>query len=339
MADHTAPEPTSTGPSSMWIDPDSEVPSGILLSDRIRFYVETTNLISPFSEDLLGPASYALTLGAEYWDASNLSGDPPLFTLESGQTLTIPPNSIVFVSTRETLNIPFYIAARFNLKLRLLYEGLLVGAGPQVDPGFRGRLSCPLHNISSQPIRLNAGETFAVIDFAKTTPFAEQEALTTDTISLEKVREQGESKQLKGKHGMPCLTFPRTKLDREPVKGYLPVGKIVSSSVAGLEKSTKENETKINEGLKKLDNAVNRINLISFITVIVVAVSLGTYFYAAINWTRSMRDDAVNLSEKNSDVRFKQEKESLESQIRALEKRLEKLENSQQSSGRTISGN
>lgn len=338
MADNAAPEHPSIDVSAMWIDPDGEAVPGILLSDRIKFYVDNIGLISPFSDDLLGPASYALTLGSEYWHASDLLGEFPVSTLEPGQTLVIPPNSIVIVSTRETLNMPFYIAARFNLKLRLLYEGLLVGAGPQVDPGFRGRLSCPLHNISSQAVRLNAGETFAVIDFAKTTPFAERERLTGAT-SLDKIRERGERRELKGKNGAPCLTFPQAKLDREPVKGYLPVGKVVSSSVAGLEKRTKKNEVKINEGLKKLDETVNRINLLSFVTVVVVAVSLGTYFYAAINWTRSMRDDAVNLSDQRSINRLQQEKLSWEFQMRDLEKRLEKLEKSQQSPRANSPGN
>src|SRR5688572_1063630 len=144
-----------TNEAAHWVDPDSKVQGGILLSDRIIMYVEKVGLIEPFNAKNLGPASYDLTLGKECW-SSDHARETGLSQriLADGEHLIIPPNSIVFVSSSETLNLPFYLIARFDLKLRFLHEGLLVGTGPQVDPGFRGLLSCPLHNISSEKITL-----------------------------------------------------------------------------------------------------------------------------------------------------------------------------------------
>lgn len=321
--------PLLTDSDPMWIDPDSDVKGGMLLSDRIKYYVERVKLIEPFDDGFLGPASYALTLGPEYWYAENPkehNSTKPL--LRAGDTLRVPPNSIVFVSSAETLNLPFYIAGRFNLKLKLIYEGLIVGAGPQVDPGFRGRLSCPLHNISDQAVFLNAGETFAIIDFQKTTPFAEQERWSSE-ITYAEVRRKGETYLLKGKDGFPCITFPVDKLDRVPIKGYLPFGKLVSSSVAGMEEKVEKNQIEITEGLKKLDDAVNRVNLVAFVTVVVVTISLGTYFFAAVNWSRSMRDDAVKVTDENT--KQQDEKQALEHRIRDLEARVKQLQTQNQS--------
>src|SRR5205823_1683477 len=82
--------------------------------------------------------------------------------------LEIPSNSIVFVSMQQFVRLPHYIAARFDLAIEFIYQGILLGTGPQVDPGFQGYLSCPLHNISNESVYIQLGHPFAKMDFAKT---------------------------------------------------------------------------------------------------------------------------------------------------------------------------
>jgi len=43
--------------------------------------------------------------------------------------------------------------------------------GPQVDPGYQGKLFCPLYNLSNKTIKLRYGDTIATIDFVRTTPY------------------------------------------------------------------------------------------------------------------------------------------------------------------------
>jgi hypothetical protein len=50
-----------------------------------------------------------------------------------------------------------------------VYAGILLGTGPQVDPGFSGKLSCPLYDLTNVDILITRGEDFATIDFEKTT--------------------------------------------------------------------------------------------------------------------------------------------------------------------------
>jgi hypothetical protein len=71
------------------------------------------------------------------------------------------------------LDLPFYVVGRFNVRVSWVYNGVLLGTGPQVDPGFSGCLSCPLYNLTDLDIIIKRDEDFATIDFEKTTTFLE----------------------------------------------------------------------------------------------------------------------------------------------------------------------
>ena len=311
------PNTTSSQASSMWLDPDTSSSSGVLLSDLIRFYAERVNLIDPFNDSNLAPASYDLTLGIECWYSQHLrdTGEPKRI-LTPGEQLILPPNSITFVSTTEKLNMPFYLAARFNLKLRLLHEGLLIGAGPQIDPGFSGRLSCPLHNISSEKISLRCGDSFAVIEFHKTSTFA-REAHLNAKMGIEEVRSLGESGNLKGIGGYPCFTFPARSLDREPIRRYVPPGRLVSSSLEGIEGEQRKLGEQVHQEIADFRTQMRTLNILAYIAVIAVALSLGTYFFAVVNWNKSVNDSTIRAEE-----RIK----VLESEKNTIERRLKDLE-------------
>jgi hypothetical protein len=63
--------------------------------------------------------------------------------------------------------MPAYIGARFNLLIRDVYRGLLVGTGPLVDPGFNGKLSIPIHNFTTREYIIRAGEGLVYFEFTK----------------------------------------------------------------------------------------------------------------------------------------------------------------------------
>lgn len=304
----------------MWTDPDTTVSAGILLSDRIRFYVEAVSLISPFEQSRLGPASYDLTVGNEFAYHENVAATGEVTRkLSPDEQLVIQPNSIVFVITTETLTLPFYLAARFNLKLRYLHQGLLVGTGPQIDPGFSGRLSCPLHNVSSEKVSLRVGSAFAVVEFVKTTPFAQSISFGPDE-TLETVRTNGENDRLLGVNNWPCKTFPRKSLLRQPIRSYLPPGKSVSSSLQGLAKGLKEHTIETTKSLDTFERRMRTINVLSYLSVAVVALSLVGSFIALATWNRSIADASFRAEDKAD--RLEKDKQSLERRVSQLESRL-----------------
>lgn len=149
-------------------DPLGPLGGAVLLSDEIERYVKEFRLIEPFNPDNLKPAAYELTVGDEY----AVEGKIHSLSDESGEdTITIAPFQVVIIKTREIINMPRFLIARWNIKVSLAYEGLLWVGGPQVDPGYVGHLFCPIYNLSSEPVRLRFGEPLAVIDFVRTTPF------------------------------------------------------------------------------------------------------------------------------------------------------------------------
>jgi deoxycytidine triphosphate deaminase len=318
---------------NMWHDPDPTNTSGVLLSDRIQFYVEQVNLMTPFEVARLGPASYDLSLGNECWYAGHLreTGEGKR-TLAIGERIVLPPNSITFVSTREALNMPFYLAARFNLKLRLLHEGLLLGAGPQIDPGFSGRLSCPLHNISSEKISLTAGEPFAVIEFHKTSRFAELETFAK-TMMLRNIRDRGEQRLLKGVKGYPCVTFPSNSLNREPIKRYVPPGRLVTSSVEGIATAQQALRESVEKTLDDFAKRMRSVNTLAYIGVVAVALSIAAYFFAVVNWNRGVNDAAIRTEENVKHIEA--ENSELRSRITQLEQQVTNLNLAQKAAADT----
>jgi deoxycytidine triphosphate deaminase len=143
-------------------DPNPDV-RGILLSDQITYFARSHQLISPFNPENLKPAGYELTVGDEYF----LSGE---FLPLTGR-ITIPPFEVAVIKTGEILRLPRYMIARWNIRVRHAYSGLLWVGGPQVDPGYVGHLFCPIYNLSDKPVTLNLGDTLALMDFQKTTVF------------------------------------------------------------------------------------------------------------------------------------------------------------------------
>lgn len=152
------------------LDPFPEISPALLNSADIIDYVKTTGMIDPFYEDnkYLKPATYSLRLLGDYvcWDGN---GEKFEGEIKLGKKFTLEKDSIAFVSLEPTIRLPYYIAARFNLKINNVYRGLLLGTGPLVDPGFEGRLSIPLHNLTTNPYTLKGGEQLIWMEFTKLT--------------------------------------------------------------------------------------------------------------------------------------------------------------------------
>jgi deoxycytidine triphosphate deaminase len=152
-------------------DPFPSIPSALLNSADIVDYVAATGMIFPFdgNEENFKSASYRVDILGNYvyWNEKTKKTSS---VLERGQELTLKPNSIVFVTVEPMLRIPNYIALRFNLQISHVYKGLLVGTGPLVDPGFIGKLSLPLHNLTANEYTLKGGDPIIWMEFTKLSP-------------------------------------------------------------------------------------------------------------------------------------------------------------------------
>ena len=152
-------------------DPYPAIVPALLNSADIAAYVKATALIHPFYEERLKGASYDVRIKGPvvYWTFVD-SGKVEKKTIQlkkEGDCFDLEPNSIAFVTLEPVFRMPTYLALRFNLKITHIYKGLLLGTGPLVDPGFTGRLSIPLHNLTSNTYRFFCHDELITMEFTK----------------------------------------------------------------------------------------------------------------------------------------------------------------------------
>lgn len=69
---------------------------------------------------------------------------------------TILPHSFKNVEIAEVIDLPADVYMELKLRSSLARRGMLMGCGVY-DPGFHGDSGCILHNLSDEPISLEAG--------------------------------------------------------------------------------------------------------------------------------------------------------------------------------------
>ena len=161
---------------SLEVDPRGGNNTGgaVLLADEINYYCTSDDIqpdqrmIEPYVPQRLRPASYQLTLGKE----AHIGGRTTI--LDEAEPLILEPHQVAVVSTSEIVRIPRFLIARWSLRVGKIYEGLLWTGGLQVDPGWVGRLFCPIYNLAEHDVELSAGDGFFTIDFIRTTPLTDQ---------------------------------------------------------------------------------------------------------------------------------------------------------------------
>ena len=142
----------------------------VLLADEIGYFSTSDRipvdqrLIDPFEPERLRAASYQLTLGNQV----HVGGRHHV--MQDSKPLILEAHQVAVVSTREVLRIPRFLVARWSIRVRKIYEGLLWTGGLQVDPGWVGQLFCPIYNLAEQEVELRSGEGMFTIDFIRTTP-------------------------------------------------------------------------------------------------------------------------------------------------------------------------
>ena len=152
-------------------DPFPEIPPSLLSAEHIKEYVMATGAIAPFfvgggRRSRLKMAAYEGRIGDRAF-VYNKQG--MLESLAFGNELTVKANSIIFVECDLDFRLPYYLALRFNLQIRHVHRGLLLGTGPLVDPGYWGKLCIPLHNLTDEDYSIPRDDGLIWVEFTKTT--------------------------------------------------------------------------------------------------------------------------------------------------------------------------
>lgn len=105
--------------------------------------------IDPAPEEVKA-ASVDLRLGPEAF----LGTSDEIIDLERRRLLIIPPGEMALVSIYEKIRVGPRYAAQIGLRSFFARKGLALLAGPQIDPGFQGRLHVALVNLSPTEISI-----------------------------------------------------------------------------------------------------------------------------------------------------------------------------------------
>lgn len=119
--------------------------------------------IEPFDAAQIQPASYDLRVGA---DAAMASTHGKVNIKEKG-FLEMAPGDFAIVVTAEAISLDNQHTARFGLRSKWARKGLIATTGPQIDPGFGGRLNIGLTNLTSKKIVLSHLDDFLTVEFHK----------------------------------------------------------------------------------------------------------------------------------------------------------------------------
>lgn len=135
---------------------------GILPKRLVVGMMRCGMLIENGDEAKVEGASYDLRLDDEFYQ----DGKQQALTPQS-PFIIVKPGDFVLVGSREVVNLPTDVTARFDLAVSLFFQGIILSNGPQIDPGFRGRLFCELFNASADEVQLKLDQHYATIEFAK----------------------------------------------------------------------------------------------------------------------------------------------------------------------------
>lgn len=137
----------------------------ILVDHLIRGRVaDGTLTIGNFEPKCVQPASYDLRIGNLIYSPSQ--ADRPIDLANgAGGAYRLPPYGTAILTTFEDLELPQNLLGRIGLKSGFARTGLVASTGPQIDPGFRGKLFITLFNLTAAPHVLKYRDTFLTIEF------------------------------------------------------------------------------------------------------------------------------------------------------------------------------
>lgn len=279
-------------------DPFPEIHDALLNSVDISKYAMTTGMLEPFVPEKMLGITYTCCFSGRYL-RYNKDNQVETKIIAHDEELEIQSNSITYLEIDTYFRVPHYMALRFNLKVHNAYKGLLLGTGPIIDPGYKGKIFIPLHNLTNNTYLIKRGADLISVEFTKIDRDNLWQLSLDSELSL-MVNQLDFTSLLQYKPEIPenrpiehyiCQALQGSegfyKKDKEKI--------IVLSSMAGLEKkvdvSIKTAAEKMRMVDKKIENYQKRervltvLSIISIIALLLTAVGIfitaGWYFKSA----------------------------------------------------------
>lgn len=300
-------------------DPFPDILPALLNSEDIFRYVEKTGMLCPFHVEDLAGASYEVRIKGEiiWWDAKKKKQHTEKLE-KPGDFFKLEPNSIAFVTLEPYFQVPDYLALRFNLKINHVYKGLLLGTGPLVDPGFCGRLSIPLHNLTANIYTFQYNDAIIEMEFTKLSPNSEW-----GNQKLELVVDENKYFYKRNwiKPGRGLSTYIQRALqgsNDSVVKSSIP------TEIDKIKKFSGKIKKQVGKKQRQQEKKLNRLQLVTFLTLVPVLAFACTAIYQ-LGSNNTVKRDLITALETKMDTQLKKNEE-LSGEIQEQKKKNEELQ-------------
>ncbi len=135
----------------------------MILTDRqIQEACEKGDIvIKPFDAKQIQAATYDLRVG----DQGATTSTKRRVSIKETGYISLQPGDFAVVMALEEIKIGSQYAARFGLRSKFARKGLIATTGPQIDPGYHGRLIIGLINLTPKSITLPYKDDFLSVEF------------------------------------------------------------------------------------------------------------------------------------------------------------------------------
>ncbi|WP_024880259.1 hypothetical protein [Methylosinus sp. LW3] len=306
-----------------------DIPPSLLSADHIEKYVLATGMIAPFykggEKPRLKKASYEGRIGSKAYIFEETDNPVSIF-FDATNPLCVRANSIVFVETDLEFRLPDYIAIRFNLQIRHVHRGLLLGTGPLVDPGYWGKLCIPLHNLTNEDYLIPIEEGLIWVEFTKTTstPTEGSDPLLRDG------REHWDIEKFIRKAALPFAGG-----NRVGIRSSIPIIAVDASKAAENARAASQTAASdAKEAQRAAEDLKNRLQTIGWLAVAGLGIALiALYLTIFFGWRADMSavwgkiaDSASSMGELKSSVGDNGKTiEEMTNRLKALEAEIETL--------------
>lgn len=118
-------------------------------------------LINPFEPGQVQAATYDFRVGAQGATTSSKK----LVDIKSNGFILLQPGDFAVVTVLEELRLGPQYAGRFGLRSKYARKGLIATTGPQIDPGYHGKLILGITNLTPRPISVPYKDDLVSVEF------------------------------------------------------------------------------------------------------------------------------------------------------------------------------
>src|SRR5271157_4329573 len=118
-------------------------------------------VIDPFDVKQVQGATYDLRVGEQGATTSTKK----LINIRENGYLTLDPGDFGIITTLEIIKLSPSYVGRFGLRSKYARKGLIATTGPQIDPGYYGRLIIGITNLTPKPVSLPYKDDLLTVEF------------------------------------------------------------------------------------------------------------------------------------------------------------------------------